>query len=51
MRQALSFDIEEIKSVTDFVKKFLLDDIPIEIETFQARYTTWREMPKADRSG
>jgi hypothetical protein len=46
MRQALSFDIEEIKSVTDFVKKFLLDDIPIEIDTFQARYTTWREMQK-----
>ena len=46
MRQALSFDIEQIKSVTDFVKKFLLDDIPIEIDTFQARYTTWREMQK-----
>jgi len=44
MRQALSFDIEEIKSVTDFVKRFLLDEIPIEVETFQARYTTWREM-------
>jgi DNA repair exonuclease SbcCD ATPase subunit len=44
MRQALSFDIEDIKSVTDFVKRFLLDDIPIEIETFQARYQTWREM-------
>lgn len=46
MRQALSFDIGEIKSVTEFVKRFLLDDIPIEIETFQARYTTWREMQK-----
>lgn len=46
MRQALSFDIEQIKSVTDFVKKFLLDEIPIEIDTFQARYTTWREMQK-----
>jgi Putative exonuclease SbcCD, C subunit len=46
MRQALSFDIEQIKSVTDFVKKFLLDDLPIEIDTFQARYTTWREMQK-----
>ncbi len=46
MRQALSFDIEQITSVTDFVKRFLLDDIPIEIETFQARYTTWREMQK-----
>jgi Putative exonuclease SbcCD, C subunit/P-loop containing region of AAA domain len=44
LRQALSFDIEQIKSVTDFVKKFLLDEIPIEIDTFQARYTTWREM-------
>lgn len=44
MRQALSFDIEEIKSVTDFVKRFLLDEIPIEVGTFQARYTTWREM-------
>jgi hypothetical protein len=47
MRQALSFDIEQIKSVTDFVKRFLLDDVPIEIETFQARYTTWRDMQKA----
>jgi hypothetical protein len=47
MRQALSFDIEQIKSVTDFVKRFLLDDAPIEIETFQARYTTWRDMQKA----
>jgi hypothetical protein len=46
LRQALSFDIEQIKSVTDFVKKFLLDEIPIEIDTFQARYTTWREMQK-----
>lgn len=46
MRQALSFDIQQIKSVTDFVKRFLLDDIPIEIDTFQARYTTWREMQK-----
>jgi hypothetical protein len=46
MRQALSFDIEQIKSVTDFVKRFLLDEVPIEIETFQARYTTWREMQK-----
>lgn len=46
MRQALSFDIEQITSVTDFVKRFLLDDIPIEIETFQARYATWREMQK-----
>lgn len=44
MRQALSFDIEQIKSVTDFVKRFLLDEASIEIETFQARYTTWREM-------
>jgi len=46
MSQALSFDIDEIKSVTDFVKKFLLDDLPIEIETFQARYTTWRQMQR-----
>lgn len=46
MRQALSFNIDQIKSVTDFVKKFLLDEIPIEIDTFQARYTTWREMQK-----
>lgn len=46
MRQALSFDIGQITSVTDFVKRFLLDDIPIEIETFQARYATWREMQK-----
>lgn len=46
MHQALSFDIGEITSVTEFVKKFLLDDLPIEIETFQARYTTWREMQK-----
>lgn len=46
MRQALSFDIAQITSVTDFVKRFLLDDIPIEIETFQARYATWREMQK-----
>jgi hypothetical protein len=40
MRQALSFDIGQITSVTDFVKRFLLDEIPIEIETFQARYAT-----------
>lgn len=46
MRQALSFDIEQIKSVTDFVKRYLLDEIPIDIETFQSRYTTWREMQK-----
>lgn len=46
MRQALSFDIQQIKSVTDFVKRYLLDDIPIDIETFQSRYTTWREMQK-----
>ncbi len=46
MRQALSFDIGQITSVTEFVKRFLLDDIPIEIETFQARYATWRDMQK-----
>ncbi|HEY4940653.1 MAG TPA: SbcC/MukB-like Walker B domain-containing protein [Rhizomicrobium sp.] len=46
MRQALSFDIAQITSVTDFVKRFLLDDLPIEIETFQARYNTWRSMQK-----
>ena len=46
MRQALSFDIRQITSVTEFVKRFLLDDIPIEIETFQARYNTWRDMQK-----
>lgn len=46
MRQALSFDIAQITSVTDFVKRFLLDEIPIEIETFQARYATWRDMQK-----
>lgn len=46
LRQALSFDIEQITSVTDFVKRFLLDDLPIEIETFQARYSTWRDMQK-----
>lgn len=46
MRQALSFDIEDIKSVTDFVKRFLLDEIAIDIDTFQARYTTWREMQR-----
>jgi uncharacterized protein YPO0396 len=46
LRQALSFDIGQITSVTEFVKRFLLDDIPIEIETFQARYTTWRDMQK-----
>lgn len=44
MRQALSFDIGQIKSVTDFVKRFLLDEASIQVETFQARYTTWREM-------
>lgn len=46
MRQALSFDIGQITSVTDFVKRFLLDEMPIEIDTFQARYTTWRDMQK-----
>jgi energy-coupling factor transporter ATP-binding protein EcfA2 len=46
LRQALSFDIAQITSVTDFVKRFLLDDLPIEIETFQARYNTWRDMQK-----
>lgn len=46
MRQALSFDIRQITSVTEFVKRFLLDDIPIEIETFQARYNTWCDMQK-----
>lgn len=46
VRQALSFDIEQIKSVTDFVKRYLLDEIPIDIEIFQSRYTTWREMQK-----
>ena len=46
MRQALSFDIGQITSVTTFVQKFLLDEIPIEIETFQARYRTWRDMQK-----
>ncbi|MGY8669234.1 SbcC/MukB-like Walker B domain-containing protein [Bradyrhizobium sp. UFLA05-109] len=46
LRQALSFDIGQITSVTDFVKRFLLDDLPIEIETFQARYNTWRDMQK-----
>lgn len=44
MRQALSFDIGQIASVTDFVKRFLLDDFPIEVETFQSRYATWRKM-------
>ncbi len=46
MRQALSFDIGQITSVTTFVQKFLLDEVPIEIETFQARYKTWRDMQK-----
>jgi hypothetical protein len=46
MRQALSFDIEQITSVTQFVKRFLLDESPIEIETFQARYATWRGLQK-----
>ena len=46
MRQALSFDIGQITSVTNFVQKFLLDEVPIEIETFQARYNTWRDMQK-----
>lgn len=46
MRQALSFDIEQITSVTEFVKRFLLDEAPIEIETFQARYATWRGLQK-----
>lgn len=46
MRQALSFDIGQIKSVTTFVQSFLLDEVPIEIETFQARYNTWRDMQK-----
>ena len=46
MRQALSFDIGQITSVTTFVQKFLLDELPIEIETFQARYKTWRDMQK-----
>ena len=44
MRQALSFDIGQITSVTSFVQKFLLDEVPIEIKTFQARYKTWRDM-------
>lgn len=46
MRQALSFDIGQIASVTDFVKRFLLDEIPIEIQTFKDRYNTWRDMQK-----
>ena len=46
MRQALSFDIGQITSVTTFVQKFLLDEAPIKIETFQARYNTWRDMQK-----
>lgn len=46
MRQALSFDIGQITSVTTFVQNFLLDESPIEIETFQARYNTWRDMQK-----
>jgi len=46
MRQALSFDIGQITSVTDFVKRFLLDEARIDIETFQARYATWRDMQK-----
>ena len=46
IRQALSFDIEQITSVTEFVKRFLLDAAPIEIETFQARYATWRGLQK-----
>jgi hypothetical protein len=28
------------------VKRFLLDESPIEIETFQARYATWRGLQK-----
>lgn len=46
MRQALSFDIEQITSVTDFVKRFLFDEIPIEIQTFKDRYNIWRDMQK-----
>ena len=46
MRQALSFDVGQITSVTTFVQNFLLDEAPIEIETFQARYNTWRDMQK-----
>lgn len=46
LRQALSFDIDQIRSVTDFVKIFLLDESPIEIETFQQRHATWRELQK-----
>jgi energy-coupling factor transporter ATP-binding protein EcfA2 len=46
MRQALSFDIEQITSVTQFVKNFLLDESPIDIETFKDRYATWRGLQK-----
>jgi DNA repair exonuclease SbcCD ATPase subunit len=46
VRQALSFDIEQITSVTEFVKRFLLDEAPIEVETFQKRYATWRGLQK-----
>src|SRR5690242_4657175 len=46
MRQALSFDIGQITSVTDFVKRFLLDEITIEVQTFKDRYNTWRDMQK-----
>ncbi len=51
LRQALSFDIEQITSVTQFVKNFLLDDAPIDIETFKDRYATWRGPPKRYRTG
>lgn len=46
LQQALSFDISKITSVTEFVRKFLLDEATIDIDTFQARYTTWRDMQR-----
>lgn len=47
MRQALSFDISQIKSVTDFVRSYLLDDVSIKVDTFRERYSIWRGLQKS----
>ena len=46
LRQALSFNIAQITSVTEFVQRFLLDEAPIDIQIFQERYETWRQMQR-----
>lgn len=47
LRQFVNFDVKQIASVTDFVRRFLLDEASIKLETFRNRYGIWRDLQKS----